>query len=207
MYKRQLRKKLDSALIEFSTATLAMIARNYLDQVEISGQTLVISFARFDRVRLPSECGQPDDEYTQDYSLPEYDKLHRFSTKELMTSGLKRLTKPTDFIHVSNIPLHTSGNDVREAFQTAGCAVTDLVTMEMSKRKKQQERIMCYFEMSDVNNAIMAMALMSGKLREKDKDGKEGLGLRIAFSSSNLKDETTKAKEGTKMKIVPDDQK
>ena len=201
-----LRKKLDTALIEFSTATLAMIARNHLDQAEICGKKLVVSFARFDRVRLPSECGMPDDEYTEDFSSPEHVKLHRFSTKDLMTKGLKRISKPGTLVHVSNVPAHTSGNEVKMFFERAGYKIKDILSLEIVK-KKPDGRIMCYMEMLNVDDTVMAVAKMSGEMKENDKRGKEGVGIRMAFSPSTIEEEKKRASEGVMMNIVPNDRK
>ena len=56
-----LRNKLSTALVEFSTATFAMIARNHMDQCPIDGGRgrLTVSFARFDRIKTPRECNAP----------------------------------------------------------------------------------------------------------------------------------------------------
>ena len=72
-----LRRKSNCALVEFTTATFACIARDHLDQVSIRGETLVATFSRFDRVRMPQEIGLPPDVNTQDFSGPEYQKFKR----------------------------------------------------------------------------------------------------------------------------------
>ncbi len=46
-----LRNKLNAALVEFSTATMAAIARDHTDGCPVSGKKLVVSFSKFDRVR------------------------------------------------------------------------------------------------------------------------------------------------------------
>ena len=73
-----LRKKNNCALVEFSTATFACIARDHLDQSTIRGERLVVTFSRFDRVRMPQEIGLPPDDNTQDFSGMEHQKFKRF---------------------------------------------------------------------------------------------------------------------------------
>ena len=72
-----LRRKSNCALVEFTTATFACIARDHLDQCCVRGETLVVTFSRFDRVRMPEEIGLPADVNTQDFSGPEYNKFKR----------------------------------------------------------------------------------------------------------------------------------
>ena len=45
------------AMVEFTSATCAMISRDHLDGVSIAGQKLVVSFSRCDTIRV--EGGQP----------------------------------------------------------------------------------------------------------------------------------------------------
>ena len=73
-----LRKAGTCALVEFTTATMAAIARDHLDGVEVRGVALAVSFSRFDRVRLPAEAGFPADNMTKDFSGPEYQKFRRY---------------------------------------------------------------------------------------------------------------------------------
>ena len=42
-----IRRKTDCALIEFTTATFAAIARDYIDNLVFKGTQLVVSFSRF----------------------------------------------------------------------------------------------------------------------------------------------------------------
>ena len=72
-----LRRKTNCALVEFTTSSFACIARDHLDQSLIRGELLVVTFSRFDRVRMPHEIGLPPDDNTQDFSGPEYQKLRR----------------------------------------------------------------------------------------------------------------------------------
>ena len=52
---KMLRKRTDAALAQFSTATMAAIARNHLDGLEIKDKTLAISVSRFEKVLMPGE--------------------------------------------------------------------------------------------------------------------------------------------------------
>ena len=72
-----LRNKLNCALVEFRTATFAMIVRNFMDGIVIDGLKMVVSFSKYDQIRLPEEIGMPPDAFTKDYSGPEFAKQHR----------------------------------------------------------------------------------------------------------------------------------
>ena len=72
-----LRKKNNCALVEFSTATFACIARDHLDGACVRGETLVVTFSRFDRVRMPQEIGLPGDINTKDFGGQDYQKFKR----------------------------------------------------------------------------------------------------------------------------------
>jgi len=98
-----LRRKSNCALVEFTTATFACIARDHLDQVSIRGETLVATFSRFDRVRMPQEIGLPPDVNTQDFSGPEYQKFKRYWTEELKRNNMRKIIAPTATIHVGGI--------------------------------------------------------------------------------------------------------
>ena len=202
-----LRKKLDSGLVEFSTATLAMIARNHMDQVELSDQKLVVSFARFDRIRLPSECGQSDDGLTEDFTTPAYEKFHRFARKDLVKSSLKRIMKPSKFLYVSNIPFGSKGSAVKQLIESEGLDLKEFVTLKLLRKRPSDCRIKCYVEMGDVSQAILALIHVSRKMREKNDKGEEvGTGLRIVFSHTSMEEEKKLISEAAYAKVVPDDE-
>ncbi len=46
-----LRARLNVALVEFSTATMAAITRDFTDGCVVSGKKIVVSFSKFDRVK------------------------------------------------------------------------------------------------------------------------------------------------------------
>jgi hypothetical protein len=166
---------------------------------------MVVSFARFDRIRMPSENGQPDDDMTKDFTSEAHEKLRRFSSEELMVRNLKRIVRPTTLICVSNIPSNTSGNDVRDLFQTSGLKVEDMFSQNIGK--KNSARLMCYIQMKSVGDSMKAIMQISGQMVEKDKKGQEGVGLRIGFNPSTLEEEKTKSTGGARKEIVPNDQK
>ncbi len=139
-----LRTKLNVALVEFSTATMAAIARDHLDGCVVSGKKIVVSFSKFDKVatstflgslhvklnklpifqiHLPKDCNREDDGYTQDFSGHAFERLRRFGKPALVKSNLKRITKPTSCVHVANVPAHMSISDVKEHFESRGLQV------------------------------------------------------------------------------------
>ena len=56
------------ALVQFTTASHACMARDYLDQVTIRGAQLAVSFSRHNGVRTAREVGREEDGSTKDFS-------------------------------------------------------------------------------------------------------------------------------------------
>ena len=98
-----IRRNNSCALIEFSTATFACIARDHLDQTQLAGQTLVVTFSKFDRVKMPHEAGLPPDPNTKDFSGNEYAKFKRYRTEDLKKNNMRKIIQPTSTIHVSGL--------------------------------------------------------------------------------------------------------
>ena len=53
--------------------------RDHLDGTPVKGEMLVVTFSRFDRVRMPYEAGLPEDDMTKDFSGKEYQKFQRLA--------------------------------------------------------------------------------------------------------------------------------
>ena len=102
---RLIRRDNSCALIEFTTATFACLARNHLDGRSLRGNTLMVTFSRYDRVRLPSETGQVDTGDTKDFSGSEYDKYKRYRSEDLKKNNMRKITEPTSTVHISGIPV------------------------------------------------------------------------------------------------------
>ena len=102
-----IRRNNSCALIEFSTATFACIARDHLDQTQLAGQTLVVTFSKYDRVKMPHEAGFAPDANTKDFSGIEYAKFQRYRTEDLKKNNMRKIIHPTSTLHVSGLQVHS----------------------------------------------------------------------------------------------------
>ena len=91
------------ALVQFTTASHACMARDYLDQVTIRGAQLAVSFSRHNGVRTAREVGREEDGGTKDFSGAGYSKYRRYATEDLKRSNMKKITKPTSTIHIGEV--------------------------------------------------------------------------------------------------------
>ena len=91
------------ALVQFTTASHACVARDYLDQVTIRGAQLSVSFSRHNGVRNAREVGREEDGGTKDFSGAGYSKYRRYATEDLKRSNMKKITKPTATIHIGEV--------------------------------------------------------------------------------------------------------
>ena len=102
---RLIRRSNSCALIEFTTATFACLARNHLDGTILRGSQLIVTFSRYDRVRLPWESGHPDTGDTKEFSGPQFLQYKRYRTEELKKNNMRKITGPTSTVHISGIPV------------------------------------------------------------------------------------------------------
>jgi len=182
-----LRKRNNCALIEFTTATFACIARDHLDQVTIKGDTIVVTFSRFDRVRLPHEIGLQNDGNTQDFSGPEHQKLKRYWNEELKKNNMRKIISPTSTLHVSGIQAGKSPNDVKRLFESFGLSVIECLGVEVKNKKKTNEeevapgtasskpRMFCYVQFASIEDGIIALSQFGNSA-----------AMRISFAKDNL---------------------
>ena len=56
---------------------LHVSTRDHLDGTTLKGETLVVTFSRFDRVRMPFEANLPADDMTKDFSGEQFKKYRR----------------------------------------------------------------------------------------------------------------------------------
>lgn len=176
-----IRKKQNCALVEFATASFAAVARDHLDNTTILGETIAVTFSRFDRVSLPSEFGQEDDELTKDYNGPTYESCKRYATEDLKKLNMKYIVPPTCTLHVNNIPVGKSPNNIKETFESYGFPVLDCIGVPVRKSKKAEDeqsgvpRMYCYLEMRSLDDAILGLTQLSSPS-----------GLRISFSRESV---------------------
>lgn len=115
--------KMSSSVLQVYIST-----RDHLDGTTLKGETLVCTFSRFDRVRMPYEANLPADDMTKDFSGEQFKKYRRFWNEDLKKTNMKKIMMPTKTIHISGIQAGKSPNDVKRAFQGAGLQVPHHVT-------------------------------------------------------------------------------
>eukprot|EP00092_Neocalanus_flemingeri_P031323 GFUD01034019.1.p1 GENE.GFUD01034019.1~~GFUD01034019.1.p1 ORF type:complete len:258 (-),score=75.84 GFUD01034019.1:148-921(-) len=180
-----LRNKNNCSLVEFSTATFACIAKDHLDQTCIRGEKLVVTFSRFDRVRMPEEIGLPGDVNTKDFSGPEYQKFRRYWSEELKKNNMRKIIIPTSTVHISGVQNGKSPNDVRRLFETFGLDVVDCVGVEVKSKKKKDgvvqplppttPKMFCYVQFATVDDGLVGLSQFGNSA-----------GMRISFAKDNL---------------------
>jgi len=184
--------KQNVALVEFETATMACIARDHLDQVQMKDHKLVVSFSRFGEIR-PSEGGEG---LMEDFTGEDYQNLHRFSKEDIALVSLKRISQPKRTLHVNNLTRGVNLNQVKALFENKGVKVTDCIAIRKKKEKKDNptapSRAMIFLEVGSISDALVGMALVGGSLATKDIPA----GLRVSFTDGSCEEERNKYKEG-----------
>jgi hypothetical protein len=186
--------KQNVALVEFETATMACIARDHLDQVQMKDHKLVVSFSRFGEIR-PSPGAEG---LMEDFTGPDYMKIRRFSKEDIALVSLKRISQPKKTLHVNNLTRGVNLNQVKALFVNKGVAVTDAIAIRKKKEKKDNptapSRAMVFLEVASISDALVGMALVGGSLST------EGIpaGLRVSFTDGSVVEERNKYSEGGK---------
>jgi len=179
-----IRRANSCALIEFTTATFACIARDHMDGVSLRGQTLAATFSRFDRVRMPQEINMPPDENTKDFSGREYDKFKRYRTEDLKKNNMRKIIEPTPTIHISGIQHGKSPNDVKRLFESLGLHVSDCIGVAVKAKKPKEneppgteaaQRMFCYVQFHSVDDCLIGLANFGNSV-----------GMRMSFAKDNL---------------------
>jgi len=201
-----LRRKTTCALVEFSTATFAAIARDHLDGTTLKGETLVVTFSRFDRVRMPHEANLPPDDMTKDFSGKQFEKYKRFWNEDLKKTNMKKIMLPTKTIHISGIQAGKSPNDVKRAFQGAGLQVVECIGVAVKNKKKVDPkaapgttppgpRMFCYLEFVTAEDGVMGLAQYGNSA-----------GMRISFAKDPISVLRQQCKE-KEMELIEGDQR
>lgn len=184
-----LRNKNNCALVEFTTATFAAIARDHLDNMMVRGVNMAATFSRFDRVRLPHEIGLPRDENTKDFSGTEYAKFKRYWNEDFKKNNMRKIIKPTATIHISGLTGGQSPNDIKRLFESAGLRVFDCVGVAVKAKKKEEEgqappppgvaagagRMFSYVQFGSVDEGVIGLAQYGNSA-----------GMRISFAKDDL---------------------
>merc|ERR1712048_243325 len=186
-----LRNRNNCALVEFSAATFAAIARDHLDQANIRGAVMAVSFSRYERIRMPHEIGLPPDSNIKDFSGPEYKKFKRYWNEDFKKSNMKKIIKPKVTVHIGGLTGSQSPNDLLRLFQSAGLSVTGCVGVAVKTKKKKEDensapappgtagqgsgRMFAYLEFGSVDDAIIGLAQYGNSA-----------GMRISFAKDSL---------------------
>jgi len=195
------------ALIEFTTATFACIARDHLDNASLRGEKLVCTFSRFDRVRMPHEAGLPQDGNTKDFSGREYDKFKRYRNEDLKKNNMKKIIVPSSTIHISGIQSGKSPNDVKRLFESIGLNVSDCIGVAIKAKKPKENdtappgttptgpKMFCYVQFNSVDDGLIGLANFGNSV-----------GMRMSFAKDNL-DTLKKNCIEKKLPLIMGDQK
>ncbi|XP_023337757.1 polypyrimidine tract-binding protein 2 [Eurytemora carolleeae] len=177
-----IRRKVACALVEFNTATFAAIARDYLDNYIFKGQKIVVSFSRFDRIKLPEEAGFRNEGQTMDFSGPDYQSYRRFCTEELKKRNQKKITKPTNLIYIGGLEANMSPNSIMEKLVLDNQVLaTDCLGFEMKTNKRntpgKSKKMVAYVQFETVDDAMVVLAYWG--IKE---------GLRISFTKESIEE-------------------
>jgi len=186
--------KPDCALVEFTSATFAHVARENLDNVEVKGNKMVVSFSHYDRIKLPQEEGKPEDPNIKDFESEEFVKMRRFRSEELKAMNCKKIVAPSTTLHVGNVPPESSPNDLKDIFIESGLKVTDVVGIAKKSIKRTKEsdnpsRMFCYVEFAEIDEALLGLAQVAN-----------ANGIKLTFT----KDTIEKVKKGYEIKGLLD---
>lgn len=200
-----IRRANSCALIEFTTATFACIARDHLDGAVLRGEKLVVTFSRYDRVRLPHEAGFPADGNTKDFSGREYDKYKRYRTEDLKKNNMRKIIEPTSTIHISGIQSGKSPNDVKRLFESIGLHIQDCIGVAIKQKKPKENeppgtesagpKMFCYVQFGAVDDGLIGLANFGNSI-----------GMRMSFAKDNL-DTLKKNCIEKKLPLIMGDQK
>lgn len=144
------------------------VALTYLDKVKLFGKPLKITASKHACVQMPKE-GQPDSGLTKDYSNS---PLHRF--KKPGSRNYQNIYPPSSTLHLSNIPLSSTDDDIKQAFeQNAGVQVINFKFFP-------KDRKMALIHLSSVEDAVHAL------IRMHNYQLSETSHLRVSFSKSSI---------------------
>jgi len=174
------------ALVEFCTATMAMIARNHLDQQELSKRKIVVSFSWFDSIRDK----EGEENYVESFDEEQFRKFHRFASEDLQKVHLKGVAKPSPTLHVSCVPPGMSVADVQKAL-----SADDALAVE---RKMAPGKMEAYLKMSSPSLATATVATHSGTFASHALPE----GLRLNFEESPLADLKGKFSSNDQVAVV-----
>ena len=192
-------RKLNAALIEFSTATMACIARNNLDQVEVMDKKLFVSFSKYHEIQ---QFEDSEANFIVDFTAPEYKLVQRFSKKELIPINLRKISKPMKCVHINNFNKGFTVSKAKALLAESGITAVDIVGIKKLKEKDVSpdtpSRAYIFVDFKDISDATLCLALIGGATAGPPNPA----GMRISFCESSVEAERTKNEADKKMVVV-----
>lgn len=158
--------KKDTALIQFVDNAQALRALANLDYITLHDKQIKVTASKHSNVQMPKP-GTPGSELTQDYSNSE---SHRFRNPD--SKNHLHVFPPSAVLHLSNIPVTQSEQDLRALF---GCHGTVVAFKYFEKNNR-----MGLIQMDSVASAIMALCALH------NHDFGEKVRLRVSFTKSTI---------------------
>ena len=161
-----------------------------------------MSFSRFGEIKLTN----PSDGFSQDFTGPEFAKLHRFASEDLLSINLKRISAPRSCLHINNLPQGVTGNQLQDLIQNkANVKVLDILSVKKCRDKQEPEtpsRAMVFVQVANASDAMLALALIGGAWATPVVPA----GLRVSFTDSNVARERSKFAADKKMEVLDGNQ-
>jgi len=165
--------KRDSALIQFESPDHAENARITLNSCPLWGRNLVISTSKHDTVQANrSDIEEEGAKLFGDYSTSNIQRYRGANARSIPS------IEPSKLLHISNIPLHVTEDDLKGLFADYG-PVAKLKFISGRSETQTVDRKMALVELPSIQDAAEALCYTHGTVLD-------GMRLRISFSTSNL---------------------
>lgn len=159
--------KRDCALVQFSNDQQAQLATMNLDGVILFGHKLRVVPSNKTEVKLPRGDEQvAEQQLTKDYTGS---PLHRFRVPG--SRNFLNISSPTTFLHISNIPLSKTENDICAIFAERSAQVKEIGFIQVEGKSRK----MALVTMDSIEGAVDALVRCDGLKVEEST-------LRVNFS-------------------------
>jgi polypyrimidine tract-binding protein 2 len=167
--------KRDTALIQFTEASQAQLAIQYLNGRMLYGLPMRINLSKHAVVQLPREGTEEDSHLTQDYSES---KLHRYMRPG--SHNARNIYPPSPTLHLSNIISGVNQEELEGAFTSAGFTPVNFQWFRPRENElgKRDQRQMALIELASVEDAIEALIAMH------NYEMSDGNHLRVTFAKN-----------------------